>query len=66
MSYGYLIPLALGVVVFYFASDNVHVRRFGPVTDGARSSETGGIAFRGLGLLLIAVGIGEFLGTLPW
>ena len=64
MSYGYLIPIVLGVVLFYFAGDQIHARRFGPVTDGARSSETGGIAFRGLGLLLIAVGITKFLETL--
>lgn len=67
MSSGFVVPLGLGVVVFYFAEDIVHVRRFGPITESTRSSETGGIAFRVLGLLLIGVGIVKFLETyVPW
>ena len=66
MSYGYLVPFVLGAIIFVFAGNQIHVRRFGPVTDGTRSSETGGIAFRLLGLLLMVVGITEFLETVPW
>ncbi|WP_435177833.1 hypothetical protein [Halorussus sp. AFM4] len=60
---GYVVPLALGIVVYLFAERMVHVRRFGPITDGARSAETGGLAFRLLGLLLVGVGIVEFVQT---
>jgi len=66
MAYGYLIPIVFGVIIFYFAGDQIDARRFGPVTDGTRLSETGGIAFRLFGLLLIAVGITEFLEIAPW
>ncbi|NHN58853.1 MULTISPECIES: hypothetical protein [Halorussus] len=57
---GYVFPLAIGAVVYLFAEDVVTARRFGPVTDGARSSETGGLAFRILGLLVVGVGVLEF------
>ncbi len=66
MAYGYLIPLGLGVILFFFAEDLIHIRHFGPVTDESRSSETGGMAFRGFGLLLIAVGVTKFFESLPW
>lgn len=67
MSFGYVIPLVLGAVVYYFAEDIVHVRRFGPITESTRSSDTGGLAFRVLGLLLIGVGVLKFLQAIvPW
>ena len=61
MSLGYLVPLGLGVALFVFAEEVVHARRFGPITDGGRSNETGGTAFRVLGVLLVLVGASEFL-----
>ncbi|KAB1197489.1 MULTISPECIES: hypothetical protein [Haloferax] len=54
--------VVFGVVLFYFAEDMLFARRFGPITDGARSSETGGYAFRFLGLVFVAVGIAKLLG----
>ena len=60
---GYLFPLLLGVVIYYFAEDIVHARRFGPITDSTRSSDTGGLAFRILGLILVGVGTVKFLQT---
>ena len=60
---GYVVPLALGIVVYLFAESMIHVRRFGPVTDGARSEDTGGLAFRVLGLLLVGVGVVKFVQT---
>ncbi|WP_135827914.1 hypothetical protein [Halorussus halobius] len=61
MPSGYIIPFILGVVIYYFAEDVVHVRRFGPITDSTRSSETGGLAFRVMGLVLVGVGTVKFL-----
>lgn len=67
MLFEYAIPVALGVVVYYFADEFVYGRRFGPITDVSRSSETGGLAFRALGLLLVGVGAVKFLRTVvPW
>lgn len=63
MPSGYAIPLVLGVVVYLFAEDIVYVRRFGPITDSTRSSETGGFAFRVLGLLLVGIGLLRFVRT---
>ncbi|WP_416838405.1 hypothetical protein [Haloferax sp. DFSO52] len=57
-----LVFVVLGVVLLSFAEDMVFARRFGPITDGARSSETGGYAFRFLGLIFVAVGIAKLLG----
>lgn len=56
--------VAVGVALFHFAEDVVHARRFGSVTDSARSADTGGAAFRVAGLLLVAVGVTELVGGL--
>lgn len=63
MEPSYVVPVVLGAVLYVFAEDIVTVRRFGPVTDGARSSDTGGLAFRLVGLLLVGVGLLEFART---
>ena len=57
-----LVFVVLGVILFVFAEDMLFARRFGPITDGARSSETGGYAFRFLGFILVAVGVAKLLG----
>ncbi|KAB1192653.1 hypothetical protein GJR96_04050 [Haloferax sp. MBLA0076] len=57
-----LVFVVFGVVLFVFAEDMLFARRFGPITDGARSSETGGYAFRFLGVVFIAVGVAKLLG----
>lgn len=67
MSSGYVIPFVLGIAIYYFAEDIIDVRRFGPITEDSRASETGGLAFRVVGLVLISVGILKFLQTyLAW
>ncbi|RDZ66015.1 hypothetical protein C5B90_06625 [Haloferax sp. Atlit-12N] len=54
--------VAFGLVLFVFSEDMRFARRFGPVTDGARSSETGGVAFKFLGGIFVAVGLAKLAG----
>ncbi|KAB1186921.1 MULTISPECIES: hypothetical protein [Haloferax] len=61
--YASLAVVVFGVVLFVFAEDMLFARRFGPITEGARSSETGGYAFRFLGVIFVAVGVAKLLGV---
>lgn len=67
MPVAYLLPVALGLAVYYFADEIVHARRFGPITDSTRSDEDADLAFRVVGLLLVGVGVSKLLQTFaPW
>lgn len=61
MSVEYIAPFVLGVFFFVFAKDICFGRRFGPIMDVSHSRETGGIAFRSIGLLFNSIAIIKFL-----
>ncbi|WP_410765906.1 hypothetical protein [Haloferax sp. DFSO60] len=56
--------VAVGAVLIFFSKDMLFARRFGPITDGARSSETGGVAFRFLGVICVLVGVAKLVAPL--
>ena len=53
----YVFMIVLGVALFHSAENIIGARRVGPITEGERSSETGGDVYRLFALLLIGIGL---------